>query len=43
MTPWNGLNEDEREFFKVESRETFEREANDEIGDDAENENPENN
>lgn len=28
---WNGLNEDEREFFKVESRETFEREANDEI------------
>lgn len=38
---WNGLNEDEREFFKVESRETFEREANDEIGDDAENENPE--
>lgn len=39
---WNGLNEDEREFFKVESRETFEREANDEIGDDAENENPEN-
>ena len=39
---WNGLNEDEREFFKVESRETFEREANDEIGDDDEKENPEN-
>lgn len=39
---WKGLNEDEREFFKVESRETFEREASDEIGDDAENENPEN-
>lgn len=39
---WNGLDEDEREFFGVDSRETFEREANDEIGDDAENENPEN-
>lgn len=39
---WNGLSEYEREFFKVESRETFEREANDEIGDDSKNENPEN-
>ena len=33
---WCGLNEAEREFFGVADRETFEREANEEIGDDAE-------
>ena len=33
---WNGLNEAEREFFGVADRETFERNANEEIGDDAE-------
>ena len=39
---YNGVDDDIREFLEMDSREEFERRANDEIGDDAENKNPEN-
>lgn len=38
---YNGVDDDIREFLEMDSREEFERNANNAIGDDAENENPE--